>query len=189
MRYSTYVWFAGILWLGGTVFYHTVSFGGEEYDRLFPWAETASERMKAAEPAATQPAAALVRAIDRKPAPDSEPDAIATHSDVGAAKPEETAAADAGPQSETRDASETEQTAWVRVVGSRVNMRARPHSRARRVTSYRRDTRLQVIGRQGAWVEVRDAESESTGWMLGRYLVEVPAPREALVRPAETPAG
>lgn len=119
--------------------------------------------------------AVLVRAVE-KPAKRSR------RASTGAA-PAETARA--APAGEPRS---SEPTAWVRVVGSRVNVRSGPESSAPRVTTYRKDTRLQLLEKQGEWIRVRHPSSESIGWMFGKYLRESQPPREALAeRTTKTP--
>ena len=79
-------------------------------------------------------------------------------------------------------------TSWVRVVGSRVNMRSGPESSAQRLTTYRRDTHLQLLEKQGEWLRVRHPSSDAVGWMFGKYLRDAPPPREARAeRSAKTP--
>ncbi len=83
------------------------------------------------------------------------------------------------PQGSTSDERlSSEATAWVRVVGSRVNMRSRPTGSASRVNSYRRDTHLQLLEKKGEWPRAPHPESETAGWMFGKFLRESPPPRE-----------
>ena len=187
MRYARHIWRVAALSLGGIVFYHATTLGGEPYARLFPWNAASKHAPGAEETVAPKRPAALVRAVDGRAAPEPRGHAaFATAmepADEDAAKDE---TAEAAPAPEVTEPPETERTVWVRVAGSRVNVRARPSFRARRLTSYRRDTRLQVVGRQGRWLEVREAGTDTTGWMLEKYLVEEPTPREAVLRPGDT---
>lgn len=68
---------------------------------------------------------------------------------------------------------------WVRVTGTRVNVRAAPASSAARITTLPRDTRLELLEERGEWLRIRNPETDETGWMFARFLVEAPATRRA----------
>ncbi|MFD0859168.1 SH3 domain-containing protein [Roseovarius aquimarinus] len=51
------------------------------------------------------------------------------------------------------------------VAGDVANMRSGPGTEYGRVDQLTRGTSVEVLGRQGAWVELRDIETGQTGWM------------------------
>ena len=64
----------------------------------------------------------------------------------------------------------TDGRSWVRVSGTRVNLRAGPGAGAQWLAAIDGGTLLERLGEDGDWVEVRDPGSGVTGWMAGRYL-------------------
>lgn len=68
---------------------------------------------------------------------------------------------------------------WVRVTGTRVNLRAAPAIDGQWLASFEQGTRLVRLGQQGSWVEVRDPETGTSGWMSANYL-EATAPVEGV---------
>lgn len=60
----------------------------------------------------------------------------------------------------------TESTADIRsVAGDLVNMRSGPGTDYAKIDQLARGTDVEVLGRQGAWVELRDLDTGQTGWM------------------------
>jgi uncharacterized protein YgiM (DUF1202 family) len=63
--------------------------------------------------------------------------------------------------------------AYVRVTGSRLNVREAPTTSARTVTKVARGARLAKRGEQGEWLEVELADG-SRGWVHGKYVSAEP---------------
>lgn len=82
-------------------------------------------------------------------------------------------AAEAMPEAKPADAR------WVKVTGNVVNVRMRPDLAADTVTSYRRNTELQLLRERAEWMLVLDPETRSTGWMHRDYLDGIEKPRLA----------
>lgn len=61
----------------------------------------------------------------------------------------------------------------LRVTGSIVNVRAAPGLEEAKLTSYERDTLLELVERRGEWVRVRHPETREEGWMFATYLEEL----------------
>jgi uncharacterized protein YraI len=58
---------------------------------------------------------------------------------------------------------------YVRVTGSRLNVREQPTTGAAAVARVKKGERLEVLGRDGEWVRVRLADG-ATGWVHGKYV-------------------
>jgi outer membrane biosynthesis protein TonB len=58
---------------------------------------------------------------------------------------------------------------YVRVTGSRLNVREQPTTNAPTVARVKKGERLEVLGREGEWVRVRLADG-ATGWVHGKYV-------------------
>lgn len=84
--------------------------------------------------------------------------------------------------------SQDERIGWAKVA-----MAARAHDQAS-VSSpithfYRAGSELEVVGRDGAWLEVRDPATQSRGWVFEQYMAMIEAPNATQVAAAEpTPA-
>ena len=63
--------------------------------------------------------------------------------------------------------------AYVRVTGSRLNVREAPTTAAKTVTRVARGTRLAKRGEQGEWLEVELADG-TRGWVHGKYVSSQP---------------
>lgn len=59
---------------------------------------------------------------------------------------------------------------WVKVSGSRVNLRSSPEVRSSRIGSFRRGTRLVIIERKARWSHVVNPATGERGWMHRDYL-------------------
>ena len=57
---------------------------------------------------------------------------------------------------------------WVRVAASGVNLRSRPRGSKR--TSFRRNTRLELLAKKGSWLKVRHPRTRKTGWVYRKYV-------------------
>lgn len=58
---------------------------------------------------------------------------------------------------------------YVRVTGSRLNVREQPTTSAATVARVKKGERLEVLGREGDWVRVALADG-ATGWVHGKYV-------------------
>ena len=58
---------------------------------------------------------------------------------------------------------------YVRVTGSRLNVREQPNTSAAAVARVKKCERLAVLGRDGEWFQVRLADG-ATGWVHGKYV-------------------
>jgi len=58
---------------------------------------------------------------------------------------------------------------YVRVTGSRLNVREQPNTSAAAVARVKKGERLAVLGRDGEWFQVRLADG-ATGWVHGKYV-------------------
>jgi len=67
---------------------------------------------------------------------------------------------------------------WMQVV-SGVNMRAGPSTANPVITVQRRGTALEVLARDGAWIEVRNPDTGETGWVYASYLGPAEGPVQA----------
>jgi len=75
----------------------------------------------------------------------------------------------AAPEPPRAPAVAPEVTAYVRVAGSKLNVREAPNTSARTVAKVARGTRLEKRGEEGEWVEVVLA-SGVAGWVSGRFV-------------------
>jgi len=67
------------------------------------------------------------------------------------------------------DVKPTPPQEYVRVTGSRLNVREQPTTSAAAVVRVKKGERLEVLGRDGEWVRVRLADG-ATGWVHGKYV-------------------
>jgi hypothetical protein len=58
---------------------------------------------------------------------------------------------------------------YLRVTGSRLNVREQPTTSAAAVARVKKGERLEVLGRDGEWFQVRVADG-ATGWVHGKYV-------------------
>lgn len=63
---------------------------------------------------------------------------------------------------------QADRRSWVRVAASGVNLRTRPRGTKR--TSFRRNTRLELLAKKGSWLKVRDPRTRKTGWVYRKYV-------------------
>ncbi len=89
------------------------------------------------------------------------------------------ALADARIAAESMPEAKPAEARWVKVTGNVVNLRMRPDLAAETVTSYRKNTELQLLRQRADWMLVLDPETGSTGWMHRDYLDSIEAPRLA----------
>lgn len=85
------------------------------------------------------------------------------------------------PQTAPEPASPPPETSrvWLRVTGSRVNVREAASTSARTVAKAQRGTRLEKRGEQADWFQVA-LESGVVGWVSARYVaVETPCPPDS----------
>lgn len=76
--------------------------------------------------------------------------------------------------------------ALVHVTGTSVNLRAAATTAADKLTTARRGDKLDVLAREGVWVQVRTATGE-IGWVHGDFVAEHP-PAAVAPRPARGPS-
>ena len=67
------------------------------------------------------------------------------------------------------EAKPTPPQEYVRVTGSRLNVREQPNTSAAAVARVKKGERLAVLGRDGEWFQVRLADG-ATGWVHGKYV-------------------
>jgi len=67
------------------------------------------------------------------------------------------------------EAKPTPPQEYVRVTGSRLNVREQPATSAAPVARVKKGERLAVLGRDGEWFQVRLADG-ATGWVHGKYV-------------------
>ncbi len=67
------------------------------------------------------------------------------------------------------EAKPTPPQEYVRVTGTRLNVREKPTTGAAAVARVKKNERLAVLGRDGAWVRVQLADGTS-GWVHGKYV-------------------
>lgn len=67
------------------------------------------------------------------------------------------------------EAKPTPPQEYVRVTGSRLNVREQPATSAAAVARVKKGERLAVLGRDGEWFQVRLADG-ATGWVHGKYV-------------------
>lgn len=67
------------------------------------------------------------------------------------------------------EAKPTPPQEYVRVTGSRLNVREQPATSAAAVGRVKKGERLAVLGRDGEWFQVRLADG-ATGWVHGKYV-------------------
>lgn len=67
------------------------------------------------------------------------------------------------------------QPEWIVQTGA-ANVRADPSPTAPTIRVVTKGTRLHAVGRQGAWVEVTDAETSETGWIYSKSIAAVSTP-------------
>lgn len=89
------------------------------------------------------------------------------------------ALADARVAAETVPEAKPAEIRWVKVTGNVVNVRMRPDLAADTVTSYRKNSELQLLRQRADWMLVLDPETRSTGWMHSDYLDRIDAPQLA----------
>ncbi len=89
------------------------------------------------------------------------------------------ALADARVAAEAVPETKPAEMRWVKVMGNVVNVRMRPELAAETVTSYRKNTELQLLRQRENWMLVLDPETRSTGWMHCDYLDRIDAPQLA----------
>lgn len=161
-----------VLGVGGAVFFLTGEPQSGPDGHPLPWQDTRTHPVETKTVERPKTGAALVRAIDRpapQPAQQPEP-AEADPLTVQAVQP-----VVAEPAQE-----QVEPVQWVRVTGTIVNVRAGPRSSEPRLRSHPKDTRLQVLERDGAWVRIRNPDTSDTGWMFHKYLEAVETPDRRL---------
>lgn len=134
---------------------------------------TAAEADQAVQTAAPNPSS--VAAASEPP----QPEAAAVALDPSPSGEAVTAAApNEPPQPETAAVEPVEPAAeaktWVIVTGSRVNVRKDPSRTGQWVTSYVRDTKLQLLERSENWIRIRHPETNETGWMYAEFLRDLP---------------
>ena len=164
-----------VLGVGGAAFFLTGEPRGGPEGHPLPWEDVRTTIKQTKPVERSETGAALVRAIDKpaqKPIRQAEPavDPLAAQS---------TQPVEAQPEPE-QASLQSEPTEWVRVTGSNVNVRAGPRASEPRLRSHPRNTRLQVLERDGDWVRIRNPETSTSGWMFKRYLQEIEPPDRRL---------